>query len=102
MDDTSLDDFLSGDDGEEAADETDEQASNTDEQESDVDEPPLDSARSQRETDDPVATDSESTAPAPSTSRWDADGVTCAACGETVQRVWDAADGLVCATCKEW
>jgi hypothetical protein len=95
MDDTSLDDFLSGDDSEETA-------SATDESESDVREPASDSTRSQQEPDDSAVTDTESAPPALSTSRWDADGVSCAACGETVQRVWDAPDGLVCATCKEW
>jgi|AntRauTorcE11898_2_1112593.scaffolds.fasta_scaffold34673_3 hypothetical protein len=88
MDDTSLEDFLSGDDSEETA--------------VDADEPSSDTARSRQETDDPVATADESVAPARTTSRWDAGGTMCSACGETVQRVWDAPDGLVCATCKEW
>ena len=102
MDDTSLDDFLSGDDGEETASGADESESDVREPASDADEPMSDSERSQQEPDGSDATESESAEPATTTSRWDADGASCTACGETVERVWDAPDGLVCATCKEW
>jgi hypothetical protein len=40
--------------------------------------------------------------PATSTSRYDPEGVACAACGAEVGRLWVADDGAVCADCKPW
>lgn len=40
--------------------------------------------------------------PAPSTSRYEPDGVACAACDAEVVRLWVADDGAVCADCKSW
>lgn len=46
------------------------------------------------------ATDAPDTAVA--TYRWDPDGVECADCGESVERLWNADEGFVCEACKEW
>lgn len=46
--------------------------------------------------------DSETADPAVATYRWDPDGVECAACGESVERLWNADEGFVCEACKEW
>jgi hypothetical protein len=40
--------------------------------------------------------------PAVATYRWDPDGLECAACGSSVDRVWRQDDDHVCADCKEW
>lgn len=52
------------------------------------------------------ASDPDAPEPAVATYRWDPDGVECAACGESVERLWTAdADGertFVCESCKEW
>ncbi|MFC7044445.1 hypothetical protein ACFQH6_02610 [Halobacteriaceae archaeon GCM10025711] len=45
---------------------------------------------------------SSSVAPAVSTYRWQPDGVACADCGATVQRLWRDGDDLVCDGCKDW
>ena len=42
------------------------------------------------------------TEPAAVTYRWEPDGVGCAECGATVDRLWSGASGQVCADCKEW
>lgn len=44
----------------------------------------------------------EDVEPAPVTYRWEPDGVRCAACGATVDRLWSGDAGQVCAECKEW
>lgn len=36
------------------------------------------------------------------TYRWAPDGVACAACGETVERLWLDDGEQVCEACKEW
>lgn len=36
------------------------------------------------------------------TYRWDPEGVDCAACGESAERLWNADGGFVCEACKEW
>jgi len=41
-------------------------------------------------------------APATVTSRFDPDGVACAACDAEAVRLWIAADEAVCADCKPW
>ncbi|RDI72159.1 DUF7573 domain-containing protein [Halopelagius longus] len=47
--------------------------------------------------------DADAPEPAVATYRWDPDGVECAACGESVERVWTSGDGtFVCGSCKEW
>jgi hypothetical protein len=50
---------------------------------------------------DPDATDPDAD-PATPTVRWSPDGSPCAACGETVPRLWRADAAFVCADCKEW
>jgi len=40
--------------------------------------------------------------PATATYAWDGAGVACDECGETVERRWRGADGLVCLDCKDW
>lgn len=54
------------------------------------------------EEDPPLALDGVE--PARSTYAWSPDGAECAACGATVEARWrgEAAEGLVCADCKEW
>jgi len=39
---------------------------------------------------------------ATTTYAWDGSGAVCADCGETVERRWRGADGLVCLDCKDW
>lgn len=53
---------------------------------------------------DADAADSDTDAPSPAvaTYRWDPEGVDCAACGESVERLWNADEGFVCESCKEW
>lgn len=40
--------------------------------------------------------------PAVSTSRWDAAGLECPACGSTASRLWREDGRHVCGTCKGW
>jgi hypothetical protein len=51
---------------------------------------------------DPAATAAGDAEPAAVTYRWEPDGVPCAACGATVDRLWSGEAGQVCADCKEW
>lgn len=44
----------------------------------------------------------ETVDPAVGTYRWDPEGVACAACGETVNRLWLDDGEQVCEACKEW
>jgi hypothetical protein len=95
MDDTSLDDFLADEGSEDGDDATDLEDGAAD-PEDDATEP----GGSETEPDDSVNTGSVD--PATTTSQWAGDGVTCADCGGSVERVWESEAGLVCATCKEW
>lgn len=55
--------------------------------------------------DEAAAVDSERGSAALATARWDPEGGTCPACGETVERRWradEASAEFVCADCKEW
>lgn len=58
-----------------------------------------DDADAETEADDAEARTVE---PAVGTYRWDPDGVACAACGETVERLWSDDGERVCEACKEW
>jgi hypothetical protein len=108
MDDTSLDDFLASESEDDADDASpDEQADASDSSApaaADDDggnggSPESDAERTEP-TDDQQAADS--VAPATTTSRWVEGGADCAVCESAAERLWESADGLVCATCKEW
>ncbi|MFB6297365.1 MAG: hypothetical protein ABEH56_02465 [Salinirussus sp.] len=72
MEETSLEDFLGADAGDEDADDSDTAAN---------------------------ADDSDTAA---TTFAWSPDGGRCAACGEHVERRWRGEAGLICPGCKEW
>ncbi|MFC6824039.1 DUF7573 domain-containing protein [Halopelagius fulvigenes] len=92
--DRSLEDFVGGSD-----DEGDDAAESADASESVDESEPADAPDDEDDAGDAPG-------PAVATYRWDPDGVECAACGESVERVWTAdADGsetFVCESCKEW
>lgn len=46
--------------------------------------------------------DGDAVQPAAATYRWDAGGLDCAGCGESVERLWRDGDEFVCEACKEW
>lgn len=77
--DRSLEDFVPGRDGDDADDADDADGSS-----------------------DAAAADTDAPNPAVATYRWDPEGVECAACGESVERLWNADEGFVCESCKEW
>ncbi|MEF8813898.1 MAG: zinc ribbon domain-containing protein [Halovenus sp.] len=54
------------------------------------------------ETVDPTDTGGPAGDPAVSTSRWDATGLACPACGSTVTRLWREDGRHVCGACKGW
>jgi len=51
---------------------------------------------------DPAAATDDGVEPAAVTYRWDPDGVRCADCGATVERLWSGEAGPVCGECKAW
>jgi hypothetical protein len=86
--DTSLDEFLGGEDAG-SAESTDEESVDTEPADEDTSEP--------TGSDDPGGIE-----PARTTYAWSGDGVACRACGEVVQCRWDQDGALVCSACKEW
>jgi len=94
MRETSLEDFLDGSKaaGESIAGEAPEDASN------ERADPSGETAEgSERDTENEGHSDL-----ATATYAWDGAGVACDECGETVERRWRGADGLVCLDCKDW
>ncbi|ELZ34081.1 hypothetical protein C474_03950 [Halogeometricum pallidum JCM 14848] len=115
--DRSLDDFLGGEsDGDDESDggagsdgaETAETVDATGDSSSDSDSDSHDRADGTDAAGEsaPPTTDSaapsDSVDPAVGTYRWDPEGVACAACGETVNRLWLDDGEQVCEACKEW
>jgi len=94
MDDTSLDDFLDGAEGE-TSDGSDAETSEEIKRSEDA-EP---SQETESDGAEPRATAVE---PAARTLQWSPEGGDCEACGTTVDRRWHSEAGLVCAECKEW
>lgn len=98
MDDSSLDDFLDGDDDEGengGAAEADPTMTDTTGDESD---PTAEEAGGVEDS----AVDSAAVEPAVSTYAWSAEPVACVECGTAVRRRYRDESGLVCADCKEW
>ncbi|MDS0299891.1 hypothetical protein NDI76_14170 [Halogeometricum sp. S1BR25-6] len=98
--DRSLDDFVGGGEDEEREDAGSDGDENADDENDDV---------TAEEAESGAVADSERTSPttedvdpAVGTYRWHPDGVVCAACGETVPRLWFDDGEQVCADCKEW
>jgi hypothetical protein len=90
MDDASLDEFVTTDDGTGDG----EGDGTADEEQGATDDGPT-GGEAPSETPADVA-------PAASTYAWTGDGAVCGACGESVARRWQDGDELVCADCKEW
>ncbi|MDS0294020.1 DUF7573 domain-containing protein [Halogeometricum luteum] len=106
--DRSLDDFVGGGEGEESdgSDPTEGDDSKADSADR-ADGAGGDAGDDSGTTPDSAATESaapttDAVDPAVGTYRWDPDGVACAACGETVHRLWLDDGGQVCEECKEW
>ena len=91
----SLDDLVGG--GADGDDSTDESADASDDAA-----PAVSESDDGPDTDADTAPTTESVEPAVGTYRWDPEGVACADCGETVERLWLDDGGQVCEACKEW
>ena len=89
MRDTSLDDFIGGDD---AGDERDEPVADAGD--------PATSEGGSGECGG--ADDGDAPEPVVSTFEWTPSGAACAACGSDVERRWREDGGLVCTDCKAW
>ena len=100
--DASLDDFLGGESSEqsEAADDEPAGSESTDGGPPDTEQ--SDTKASETAAADEPAADTDDVEPTATTYAWSDEGTTCEACGETVERRWQQADGLVCIECKDW
>lgn len=99
--DRSLDDFVSGENGErDGSDDADAETRTEAGADAEAKAGEVDAATD----DDAEATSSSTDAvePAVGTYRWDPDGAACAACGETAERLWSDDGEQVCEACKEW
>lgn len=112
MRDSSLDEYLDGEESEEGDDTAE---SETSTESSDAEETASDGTANEEEAagddtadegtvnDEPVdEEESDAVDPAESTYDWTPTGASCAACSATVERRWRDDDGLVCADCKSW
>lgn len=112
MPDTSLDDFLSGEEStgedetsEDAASEAD--SAGVENATAGVDsvgseDDTVDEDRTVAEDGDAVDDGEQSVEPAVSTYDFSPEGAPCAGCGESVEKRWRSEAGLVCPDCKEW
>lgn len=99
--DRSLDDFVGGERGEpDGSDDADAEAQTEADADAEGKTGEADAATDADDASD--APPSDSVDPAVGTYRWNPDGVACAACGETVERLWLDGDEQVCEACKEW
>jgi len=100
--DASLDDFTSSESSEqsEAAAGTVDEADPAGAEESTATVEPESGTADDAEAD--PATGTDDIEPARTTYAWSDEGTACEACGETVERRWQQADGLVCIECKDW
>jgi hypothetical protein len=94
MEDASLDDFLDGDESDEA-----EQSAGADDHRGSGEQQAAGNTEAAGE---PVAVDPDGVDPATTTYAWSEDGVACETCGTVVARRWDDDGQLVCPDCKEW
>jgi rubredoxin len=99
MDDTSLDDFLDGEDGD--GSDTDRSTTTTPADEAGQTDGPVE-AKAAPTVEGEKGDSDDSVAPATTTSRWVGDGIACPVCETSAKRLWESADGFVCPTCKEW
>ena len=97
--DTSLDDFLDGESGEQPA--ADEESTGEAESASEAGQAEEPATGGGAEPADATAS-SVDVEPAATTYAWSDEGTTCDDCGETVERRWQQAGELVCVECKDW
>lgn len=96
--DASIDEFV----GRDTADATDDATDGTADDGAVDDDRIDDGAQSGAGTESTLDERVASASPAVSTSRFEPDGVACAACGDVVERLWVADGDDVCEACKPW